>query len=61
MDIVPYYAEAYNLRWKVYRNLEEIEDAQKDYLQAKYLKQEFLSVVEIYAIGQTRRPVPISN
>jgi len=61
MDIVSYSAEAYDLRWKVYRNLEENETAQKDCLQAKYLKQEFISVVEFYAIGQTRRPVPISN
>jgi hypothetical protein len=61
MDIIPYSAKAYDLRRKIYRNLEEIENAQKDCLKAKYLKKEFLSVVEVYAIGQTRRPVPISN
>jgi tetratricopeptide (TPR) repeat protein len=59
--IVPYSAEALDLRWEVYRNLKEKENAQKDYLKAKYLKREFLAVVEVYAIGQTRRPVPISN
>jgi tetratricopeptide (TPR) repeat protein len=61
IEIVPYSAEAHDLRWEVYSNLGETENAQKDYLKAKYLKKEFLSVVEVFAIGQTRRSVPISN
>lgn len=56
----PYVAETFELRWEVYTNLGEVENAQKDYLRAKYLKKEFLSSVEIFAIGRTRSGVPIS-
>ena len=56
----PYIAQNFELRWEVYRNIGEIENAQKNYLRSKYLKKEFLASVEIYAIGRSRTGVPIS-
>lgn len=56
----PFVAETFELRWEVYRNLDQIENAQKDYLRFKYLKKEFLASVEIFAIGRSRTGVPIS-
>ena len=56
----PFIAKTFELRWEVFRNLGETENAQKDYLRAKYLKKEFLSSIEVFAIGRARSSVPIS-
>jgi len=56
----PYQVNTHELRWQVNLILSETVEAQKDYLKIKYLEKEFLSVVEVFAIGSTRSGVPIS-
>jgi tetratricopeptide (TPR) repeat protein len=58
---LPYSVKAHELRWEVFRNLEQTENAQRDYLKAKYLKKEFLAIVEVFAVGKVRVPGPFSN
>lgn len=56
----PYQSNTHELRWQVNLKLGETVEAQKDYLKIKYLKKEFLSVVEVFAIGSTRSGMPVS-